>query len=415
MLYLGKINKEQLKFKEAFDFYSNAINQLDSVWLIHSMNINYDVFSLVDLYLKKGNRNLENEVNKSLDLLAKKDTFKTIKCKAYHYHCLGIIYSYLEEYVKSNELLNKSLIEYESIQNYEKYFYLEYIASSLGNNYSRINDFSKSEKYFEKAFVYARKAKMTNDKELFNIWYSAAINSIRSKNYLLATIRLDSASVFSKSISNKEYADLYHCYGLTHTKLGNYFKANDCFLKAIKFRKKEKSLDFQNLSRDYQNYSELLVKMGKQNEAIEMSKESCKLIQQVMGDKSGSTSQAFSSLGSIYKECKLYDESMSAYNKAILAACSDTACNRKLFPEPSSIVYTAEYIKALKGKASILYTMITISSKNNIMYYKQSLLCNLEVIKQLEKLRSSYQFNEGKLLLSENEKKCIQGSHSDCI
>ena len=90
--------------------------------------------------------------------------------------------------------------------------------------------------------------------------------------------------------------------------------------------------------------------------------------------------------------------------KLIFSSSDSIFNNEKLFPAPSSVIYLPEYIRALKGKALVLYAMSGELGKNKETILKQSLKCYSEVINHLEKSRSDYQFDEGKLILSENER-----------
>jgi len=322
--------------------------------------------------------------------------------KAYNFYCIGLSYKYLEKYSKSIFYLKKSYYEFKKLKNEE---FLTYTSNRLALIYSRINDYSKAEFYIQKTLFHLNNYKKLAKLEQYYIWHFSYVNAFKSKNYNKALERLDSASNYINFINNDFKADLYNGYGLTYKRLGKYIKAEESFIKAIKYRKSEKPVNELNLSKDLQNYSELLSITGRVKEAIKMGERACSLITQVLGNKSASTSLAYSSLAGIYFENKQYVKAIEIYNRALLSSSSDSILkNEELFPAPSSVIYLPEYISALKGKALVLYNMSNEQGINKENILKQSLKCYSEVINHLEKSRSDYQFDEGKLILSENER-----------
>lgn len=333
------------------------------------------------------------------------------KPKAYNYYCIGQLYKYIEDYNKSIFYLKKSFIEYKKLKDEE---YLISVSNTISFIYSRINDYSKAEFYIKQTLFHLHNYKKLSKLEQYYLWQFSYINAFKSKNYNKALERLDSASNYVNFINNDFKADLYNGYGLTYKRLGKCKKAEESFIKAINYRKSEKQVNILNLSKDYQNYSELLSKTGRAKEAIEMGMKSCSLITQV-SDKSASASLAYSSLGSIYFENKQYKKAVETYNRALLSSSSAQILkNEELFPAPSSVIYPPEYILALKGKATVLYTMSGESGKNKENILKQSLQCYLKVISRLEESRSCYQFDEGKLILAENEREVYNEALKTC-
>ncbi len=404
LLYLEKSCFKQMKISEANN-YLNKIKLLpDNEWLVHSMNIDFAVLELALLTRNSKISNIEINLKPILNLIEKKDTFCKISAKAYHYQCLGFTYSYLEEYPKCINYLIIAQKEYELFKDNNKYNSLVSISNELANIYSRINDFTKTEINLNRVSLYKKRLRSFSVSDMCKLYYTFGINSYRKKDYLKSISFFDTASTYIKNTEPDLKANLYNYYGLIYSALGEYTKSQDNFKKAILFRQKESPVNTQNLSKDYQNYSELLSKMGKANEAIEMGKKSCKLIQQVTGQKSSSTSTALASLANIYLENKDYNNALAAFDKALLAASSELTTDKNtLFPEPSSIIYSLEYLRALKGKASTLYTLGKTIKTEKEKYSENSLSCYSEAMELLEKIRSSYQFDNDKLLLTENE------------
>ncbi|PKP22535.1 MAG: hypothetical protein CVU05_03525 [Bacteroidetes bacterium HGW-Bacteroidetes-21] len=403
-MYLGSISKNKNNFRESCQYFSEVMNASDSIWLFYSKKVDYEVTSLASLYFASGKRNIDNDLYKIIEQASKKEIFIDSLTKAYHFHCLGTTYKYFEDFTTSERYLRKALSLYIKYDNGYNNFLIAYISSILGYDYSRKFDFIKADYYYSLAFQYMNNTDPEYNYIKSSIWHKSAINSYKLKDYNSAIDKLDTAFTYLNEQMNSEFADLLDLYGLSYTKLQDYTKAEKYFQKAIKERKKKADINIYSLSKDYQNYSELLVLMGKQNEAVAMGRESCQLIRQAMGEKSGSTSIALTSLAGIYKDCGLYHLAKQTYNQAIQAACSDKYSGVGHFPADQDIVYPSEYIRALKGKATFLLHLSDIFPDKKEAYALQSLSCYLEIIKQLEKIKSDYQFDEGKLLLAENER-----------
>ncbi|MBI5540512.1 MAG: CHAT domain-containing protein [Bacteroidia bacterium] len=400
ILELERSCLKQNKLKDA-SIYLNKIDLIsDSLWLIYSMSFDYALLEIAQLNFKNNICNNDINILPFLSILEKKDTFSSNKARAYHYQCLGLVYRYLEDYSKSLKYLKIAYDECNAINDDTKYLSLISLSHNLLNIYSKISDFSKAEMFYNKILLYKKRLRSSNNIDDFELFCSVGVNYFLKKDYLESIKFLDSALVYSKNITPDAKANLYDYYALAYSALGEYSKSNEHFKKALFFRQKQNPINIHNLSKDYQNYSELLMKMGRSKEAIAMGKKSCKLIQQVMGQKSSSSSIALTSIANIYLDSKDYNNALINFDKALLAASSESLISeKKLFPKSASVVYPVAYLKALKGKASALFVM----SKGKEAQLEKSLLCYNEAIYLLEKIRSANQFDEDKLLLTENE------------
>lgn len=406
----GLIKKGQ--YENALYYLKNIILNNEEEWNGRIVEIDYSLIILAKNIVEfNKDALLKNEIKIMLSKLVSIQNLESYN-RAYNYFSIGIISSYIEDYVNSVKYLRLSYNEFENLNNEE---YLTYNASALSLAYSKLNDYAKAELFINKALTHLKKSKQIADVNKFDIWYSSAINSFKSKKYLLTMERLDSAFKFVNNNGNDIKADLYDCYGLTYSKLNQFNKAEENFNKAILYRNIEKPINYQNLSKDYQNYSELLSKMGRTKEAIKMGKKSCELIEQVLVLKCGSVSLAYSSLGSILLENNYYYEAIEAYNKALLSSSSDSLILPKsLFPDSSSIIYLPEYIRALKGKALVLKVLSEHTELKKEEILKQSLVCYRKAISQLEKLRNNVQFDEGQFVISENERELYNEAVEVC-
>lgn len=404
LYFLGSSSVALGDEKNALRYFNELLVTSPEIFVHYHNNITPDLLRICEQAKRQENNRILKQVELFADIIIAKKLLTDSSNHMYARYYLALIYIVIENYPVAIDMLKKAEKQFRFQNDIRSKEILISIKYTLGKCYSAQNDFEKAEKYFHQSEMLINESNNVSNKIKLSFWMLYSHNAIRVKKYANALMLLDSAGNYLNQISNDDLSNYYNSKGIALKHLKRLNEAESSYLIAIEARKSVSEIHFQNLSRDYQNYSELLSLMGRHSEAVAMGRESCRIITSLMGERSGSSSIAFSSLAKIYSDCGRWAESMAMYNKALLGVTTASHFPNRLFPDASTVTYAPGFIKALTGKAGLLYKMAAGTKEHDTDFMVLSLLCYLESLKAMERVRSGFQFEEGKMRAAEIER-----------
>jgi CHAT domain-containing protein len=404
LYFIGSSYLSLGKTEMALAYFNSLFFLSKDVFTRYLNNISPDLLRICEQAKRQEDNKVLWQVEQLVDKILTYNLLSDDPEQMYSRYYLGIVFENIEKYQMSIDFLKSAEIHFSKMTDFQSIEINICIHYTLGKLNSKLNDPEKAEKYFQQANMQINENKEVGNRVKYDFWMLYSHNAIRTKRYGIAKARLDSAGQYLDVLSADDVANYYNSMGIALKNLQKYDEAKESYLKAINARKSVAEIHYQNLSRDYLNYSELLLLMGRQSEAIAMGKESCRIITSLMGKKSGSSSIAYTSLANIYRDCRMYNEAMQMYNRALLATTTQNVFGNRLYPNAGSVTYTIGYIKALAGKAGLLQDLAGKNTVNRTNYLIMSLSCYMQSLSALEKVRSGFQFEEGKLQMAGNER-----------
>ncbi|MBK6962396.1 MAG: CHAT domain-containing protein [Bacteroidales bacterium] len=177
-------------------------------------------------------------------------------------------------------------------------------------------------------------------------------------------------------------------------------RADEYFDKAIGLALKILGKDHPETGLLFTRYGYFLITHDQADRSVEMFRKAYEISLNNYGKKSREASNNLTHIGNYYLIKNDLDNALKYYHEAIIAIAKDF--NNKILsdnPSPETIEPDRYLVNALNGKAEAMSLMGGEKNlKNSLETYKLS-------IKVVEKLRSTYQNDESKLILSDEERK----------
>ncbi|MFH1121426.1 MAG: CHAT domain-containing protein [Bacteroidota bacterium] len=428
----GSFDSSALAFNQSIETRIKASNNSDT-----SLALSYNGLGTIFYY--KGNyiqalKNYTTAYN-----LALKRRFPEDSDLAFYLQNIGIIYAQTGDYTKAEEALTSSLGINEKISqpddpglangylNMGRFMTLEYniteallffekaekillkkvganhsdlgsLYQNMGQAYIHMADYEKALTFFNKALAIASENFEAGHPGILSI--NMNIGYVYEKKgefknalkyYELSLPDDKSNPSVIKSFSNM--ASLYSAMDQTE-------KADEFYNKAINTAVRLFGSDHPETGLLYTRYGYFLSQEKMEDKSIAWIRKALDISLKNYGKKSCEVSNNLTNIGNYYFIKDDFNQALNYYQDAIIAYVKDfNDHNPASNPQIKSIEPDRYLVNALNGKAEALRLINTETSlKNSLGTYKLA-------IKIVEKLRSTYQNEESKLLLSEEERK----------
>lgn len=263
----------------------------------------------------------------------------------------------------------------------------------MGTFYSSFGSTAKSEEYLSKAYdIYVRHKGPEEDKAM--ILRSIALTNAYSRKFSVAHKKIDqSIDILIKGKNENELAYSYTVKGFTYYLEKEYGKSIEFYSKALEYFKKNNSRDkfiseqfiafnyiklkryeeaevfftraicsvkegkVTNILTFYGEYSRLLIKLGKYNEALDLILSSEPVVLSIYGENGIRKGYFLYWKALALYKLKQYENSLNAYNTVIESSsinCKVASCYEPPVFSNTAIQSHDNIIDALKDKAKIL-------------------------------------------------------------
>jgi CHAT domain-containing protein/Tfp pilus assembly protein PilF len=274
---------------------------------------------------------------------------------------------------------------------------------NMGQTYVHMADYGKALTYFNKALAIADENLEAGHPNILSINMNIGYVYEKNKDYknALKYYELSLPTELNNPSVIKTYTNLASLYNAVKQP----DQADLYYNKAINVAIDIFGADHPETGLLYTRYGYFLTSENKEEKSISWIRKALAISLKNYGNKSREVSNNLTYIGNYYFIKNDFDQALKYYQDAIIAYVKDfNDHNLAANPQIKSIEPDRYLINALNGKAESLRFINTESSlKNSLDTYKLS-------IKIVEKLRSGYQNEESKLLLSEEERKTFQNT-----
>ncbi len=279
--------------------------------------------------------------------------------------------------------------------------YFIYIYSNKGQTYVHMADYEKALIYFNRALALAEVSFDNKHPQILSLNMNIGFVYEKKRDYnnalsfYLASIPEDT----DNSSLIKTYSNLASLYNSLNDKI----KSDEYYVKALNLAEKFLTPDHPEKGLLYTRYGYFLLYDPLRNNEIDYFNKALAISKKHYGDKSREVSNNYTHIGNYYYMQNQISEALIFYQKAIIAITEGfNDANISVNPAPEKTEADRYLVNALTGKAQAL----ALSGK------KSDLVLSLETyklaVKVLDKLRSTYQDEESKLLISDEAKSTFQ-------
>lgn len=269
-----------------------------------------------------------------------------------------------------------------------------YIYKNKGQTYVHLADYEKALIYFNKALSLAESSMEAHHPNILSLnmnigyVYEQKKDYENALKYYLASLPEEEDS----EASIKTYANL----ASLNNSLNNIKEADEYYRKAIDLSIKYLGREHPETGLLYTRYGYFLLFDPVNNSELEYFNKALAISIKNFGEKSREVSNNYMHIGSYYYTQNKIDQSLKNYQKAIIAIIPDFN-NPDIYSNPEIENSDADryLVNALNGKAEALRMLGTgMDLRHSLETYKLS-------IKVIDNLRSAYQDEESKLLISD--------------
>lgn len=270
-----------------------------------------------------------------------------------------------------------------------------------GQTYVHMADYEKALIYFNKALALANVSLEKNHPQILllnmNIGYVYEKKSDfnNARQHYLASI----PDGYENSSLVKTYSNLASLYN----SMKDPDKSNEYYTKALKLAEMHWGTNHPETGLLYTRYGFFLIQNPQKEQGLDYFNKALDISLKQFGPKSRGVSHNYFYIGQYHFSKNDFISALEYYQKAIVALVKDfNEMDVKKNPELASIEADRFFINAITGKA---YALDGLGGEENL---KLSLECFKLSIKVIEKLRSTYQDEESKLLISGEVKSTFQ-------
>jgi len=279
---------------------------------------------------------------------------------------------------------------------------------SLYNNraiiFQSIGDFNNAIQHYERIMHLFESNNIRECENYASVCLNLGVLHTLKKEYSKAIEFTRKGISIQEKLSPKTLANAYNSYAITLKKLGKFAEAEKYYLKAINNRLKYGYM-ISELSKDYHNYGELLIAQKKYNKALEYLNKAHRQYLKHFGTYSTHTAMCLNSLTNFYIQTNNYSKALEYSQKAIISSSVNFKDNNIFSnPKTNQTLSKLEMLKALKSKAQVLNIVFNQDPTKNLTYLRNSLDAYSTAIEIIEQIRLSYDNDESKMYLSEQEK-----------
>ncbi len=279
--------------------------------------------------------------------------------------------------------------------------YFIYVYSNKGQTYVHMADYEKALIYFNKALALAKSSLEERHPQILSLFMNIGYVYERKKDYKSA-LKYYLASIPDDK-TNPSLIKTYSNLASLYNSMNNELSAEQYYKKALALAEKTMESDHPELGLLYTRYGYFLLNDPGKHGELEYFKKSLQISIKHYGEKSREVSNSYTHLGNYYYMVNDYTRALECYQNAIIAISRDFYDESYLI-NPTNEQYEADYylVNALNGKARVLADRSTLKDLIiSLDTYKLS-------VKVIDKLRSTYQDEESKLLITDRAKTTYQ-------
>ncbi len=279
--------------------------------------------------------------------------------------------------------------------------YFIYVYSNKGQTYVHLADYEKALIFFNKALALANISLEKNHPQILSLNMNIGYVYEKKKDYANA-LRYYIASM----PEDKENPSLVKTLGnmaSLYNSMNEKAKADEYYQNALQLALKYLGPDHPETGLLYTRYGYFLLQDPDKNNEIDYFNNALLISKKHYGSKSREVSNNYTHIGNYYYMRNEIMKSLDYYQKAIIAIVSDFN-NTDIYSTPNIKDIEADMylVNALNGKAQAL---AVLGSKTNLTYSLNTYKLSIKVI---DNLRSTYQDEESKLMISEQAKSTFQ-------
>jgi CHAT domain-containing protein/tetratricopeptide (TPR) repeat protein len=397
---MGTINLLQYKYNEALDEYNKAIGvyektdhrrsvnytgTLQNIGIVYSMSGNYEKAEQYFLKSLKVNQEVLPADDPKLALL---------------YLNMGRFYQIVRNDSKAIEYMKRAENFYIS-QNQSNSIQAGILYLNMGVFYIYAADFEKAQSYFDKSLDIILTKAPGNQADLLTLYLNMGFIAEKkgeyasAKNYYLKGL----------SIGDKFPNSVKILRGLANLsfKMSDILNANVYYKMALQKSIEMYGEEHPETALTYLRYGEFLSMTGDKQALVYLNK-SLYLYKKSFGDVNIDVSTAYNFIGSYYNRINDFKKAVSYFQLSLIAGFpSFTSNNISDNPEISSDNLNDNLLKSLTAKANAVLSLY-LSDTTRIDLLKDCIASYTLSLKMIEMLRSTYQDENSKLFISENEK-----------
>lgn len=278
--------------------------------------------------------------------------------------------------------------------------YYVYVYINKGQTYIHIADYEKALLYFNRALALAKKTFDLKHPQVLSInmnigyVYEKKNEYSNALRYYLASLSAEDNPSVVKTYTN--LASLYN-------KLEDKEKADHYYKKALALSEKYFGNDHPETGLLYTKYGYFLLLNDLNGNKLSFFNKALEISRKLYGEKSRETSNNYTHIGNYFYVNDNLASALEYYQKALIALIPNFE-STDIYTNPEFSLLDADryLVNTLNGKADALAEMGTLKSTE---YSLETLILSLKVI---DKLRTTYQDEDSKLLVSEDAKATFQ-------
>jgi CHAT domain-containing protein len=272
---------------------------------------------------------------------------------------------------------------------------------NMGNIYNLQRDYEKAENYYQQAIDLFKHDSLNNLDRLGMVYNNLGITH-KNQNELKKAIECYKKSIQYKHQKNqcKLYITMGNLANVFRLKK-NYEQAEKYFHESIKYAIEHYGEYSHVLDNHYLNYGVMKMETGNYDKGEKLIKKSLEISIKHLGKKNPETAMGYENLGYLYFLKKDYRQALHYYQKALIAlseSFNDTTNTSN--PKVGEVFSKPQLVNILKNKASTFKKI----EKNRRQNLEAALSCYELALEVIKELRTGYQNQESKLLLTANER-----------
>ena len=397
---MGTVNLLRNKYDEAIGEYFKAIEVYEKT--SHTRNVNYTgtLQNIGIVYSMTGNyEKAEQYFLKSLKVNQEVLQFDDSKL-ALLYLNMGRFYQIVRNDSKAIEYMKRAENFYIS-QNQSNSIPAGILYLNMGVFYIYTADYEKAQSYFDKSLEIILTKAPGNQADLLTLYLNMGFVAEKKGEYAV------SKKYYLKglSIGDKFPNSVKVLRGLANVsfKMSDKTSANAFYTMALQKSIAMYGEEHPETALTYLRYGEFLSMTG-DKQALEYLNKSLNLYKKSFGNVNIDVSTAYNFIGSYYSRINDFKKALSYFQLSLIAGFpSFTANNISDNPEISSDNLNDNLLKSVTAKAAALLSLY-LSDTTQINSLKNCIASYTLSLKMIEMLRSTYQDENSKLFISENEK-----------
>lgn len=279
--------------------------------------------------------------------------------------------------------------------------YFKFIYQNKGQTYVHMADYEKALVYFNKALALAAPTLDKKHPQILSLNMNIGYVYEKKKDYNNA-LKYYMASIPDET-DNPSAIKTFGNLASLYNSMNDRVKADEHYRKALQLAEKHLGPEHPETGLLYTRYGYFLMLDPSKKNQIDYFNKALAISKKNYGDKSREVSNNYTHIGNYYLVQNQEEKSLENYQHAIISILKDFN-ERDVFinPDIKNIEPDRYLVNALNGKAEVL---AAIGGNTNLLHSLSTYKLSVQVI---DKLRSTYQDEESKLLISEEEKTTFQ-------